>query len=99
MTKKKSVKLTKVIRIRSDTERLLKAFNAKTIDAAIIKMWNKISTQGKEINEFRRISGCKNARELRILLDKLFNENNRLRELPEVNDNGATGDIPNPKTE
>ena len=43
----------KPVRIRIKTEKLLKTFNTSSIDESIIKMWNKLCKQGKEIKSLR----------------------------------------------
>ena len=59
---------TKPVRIRLETERLLKAFNTSSIDESIMKMWKKLCKQGKELNQWRIKSGCKNPTEFKNLL-------------------------------
>jgi hypothetical protein len=96
---------TRVIRISDKAAKLLTGFNKGSIDKSIRFLWNKLSTQGKELNQWKHESGCKDVRELRRLLDKLFAENNRLREkliqnkigLGEANE--PTGNIPSAEAE
>ena len=76
----KKKKLSKVIRIRLKTEKLLRSFNTPTIDDAIIKMWVKITILGKECNSWKKESACRTPKELRILLDKIYGEINKLKE-------------------
>jgi hypothetical protein len=80
MRKKIIDKGSKVIRVGVRTARLLNGMNKKSYDEATMFLWGKISIQGKELNQWRKESGCRGPDELRRLLDTLFQENNKLRE-------------------
>jgi methyltransferase-like protein len=77
---RKKNKLSSVVRIRTGTSNLLKSLNTKTIDDAIMKLWNKLCVQGKVLNQWRKESACADPEELRKLLDTLYTEINILRE-------------------
>jgi hypothetical protein len=71
---------TIVARITESSQKLMLAMNKGSIDGGIKFMWAKLCVQGKTINTWQKESGCKTPAELRVLLDKLYQENNKLRE-------------------
>jgi hypothetical protein len=71
---------TKSMRIKLKTARMLDSFGKKSYDESIMFLWKKVCSKKESFALWQKESGCKTPAELRQLLDKLYQENNKLRD-------------------
>lgn len=71
---------TTVIRVRKATSNLLRG-QGRTMDEAIMGLWNKLVAQSKELKEWKSITACKSPSELLVKRQRLMEqEMKRLKE-------------------